>query len=148
MQPVKFPQQNKVMEKPEGWSDDDCMALPVWFGPMPFGPGKETPAFVSCWQLSADDLAAINKNHVLWLSVISNSLPPVSVLADNPFTDGLMPEIVKATLPEVTDLNEIDNTPTGKLLLAAIAHLTTHEYQDKTPYEVIQLLAEKAKLMD
>ena len=48
----------------------------------------------------------------------------------------------------ITDLNQIDTTTEeGKLLMAALATITTTTARDKTPYEVINELYELTKKM-
>ena len=52
-------------------------------------------------------------------------------------------------LKMITDLNKIKvDTDEGKLLMAAIAKITTESQTDKTPNEVIEQLNELADKMD
>lgn len=86
MLPRIFPEQNTVYGKPEDMTDEQCMSLPVWKGPVPVDDeGSTVPAIISCWQLSKEDLEEINRTGVIWLSVTGTHLPPVSVFTENPF---------------------------------------------------------------
>lgn len=48
----------------------------------------------------------------------------------------------------ITDVKQIKDTPEGRLLLAAIAKITTESQTDKTPDEVIKQLNTLSKKMD
>lgn len=49
----------------------------------------------------------------------------------------------------ITDLNQINTeTEEGKMLLAAIAKITTESQTDKTPNEVLEQLSELKNKMD
>jgi len=49
----------------------------------------------------------------------------------------------------ITELEQINTkTEEGKMLLAAIAKITTESQTDKTPYEVIEQLNKLKKLMN
>jgi hypothetical protein len=51
-------------------------------------------------------------------------------------------------LPDIKDINLIDTTTSeGKLLLAAVAKITTESQTDKTPYEVMEQLQELSAKM-
>ena len=51
---------------------------------------------------------------------------------------------------KIKDLSQIDykTNPEGRLLFAALTILTTENYSDKTPDEVIEILNEKSKFLD
>jgi hypothetical protein len=89
MLPASFPQQNFVYQKPEGWTDEQCMDLPVWKGQGEIDEqGATTPTIISCWKLSKEDLEEIQRTGVVWLSISGTGMPPVSVFTENPFNNG------------------------------------------------------------
>lgn len=45
-----------------------------------------TPYAISCWKLTADELAEINRTGVLWLGNMGWPPPPIMCMAYNPFT--------------------------------------------------------------
>lgn len=53
-------------------------------------------------------------------------------------------------MKQITELQQIDykSNPEGRLLFTALTILTTENYRDKTPDEVIGLLNEKSKFLD
>lgn len=57
--------------------------------------------------------------------------------------DGQLQSLKILFLPDIKDINLIDTTTSeGKLLLAAVAKITTESQTDKTPYEVMEQLQE------
>lgn len=86
MTPEHFPEANiKEMKKPNGWKDEDCGTIPVWHGMQNLPSGAQYPAFVSFWRPDADDLAALNSGGGIYLLIVSNGLPPVSMSTTPPF---------------------------------------------------------------
>ncbi len=81
MLPTQFDQANFTFTKPEGWTDEQCMSLPVFKGTDTEG----TPCIISCWRLSKEDLEDIQRTGVVWLNIIGHGMPPVSVFTENPF---------------------------------------------------------------
>ena len=62
-------------------TDEQCMPLPVFKGTDTEG----TPLILSCWRLSKEDFEDIQKSGVIWLSIVSSGMPPVSLFTENPF---------------------------------------------------------------
>lgn len=81
MQPTNFPESNFTFTKPESMTDEQCGDLPVFTWTDQDG----IPHLISCWQLSESDLANVNETGVVWLDVIANRQPPVSIFTENPF---------------------------------------------------------------
>lgn len=81
MLPTTFKEVNKIMLKPLGMGDEECGDLPVYKGLDANG----FPIIISCWKLSREDLEEIKKGGVIWLSIMGNPMPPVSVFIENPF---------------------------------------------------------------
>ena len=62
--------------------------------------------------------------------------------------DGQLESLKILFLPEINDINLIDtSTSEGKLLLAAVAKITTESQTDKTPNEVLNQLEELSAKM-
>ena len=77
MRAIEFKEQNGVLGKPEGMTDDECSPLPV------FRDGKHC---VSVWELSEADLELIKETKVVYLGVLSgNTQPPVFLTIESPF---------------------------------------------------------------
>ena len=62
--------------------------------------------------------------------------------------DGQLESLKILFLPDINDINLIDtSTSEGKLLLAAVAKITTESQTDKTPNEVMEQLTELSAKM-
>ena len=62
--------------------------------------------------------------------------------------DGQLESLKILFLPNINDINLIDtSTSEGKLLLAAVAKITTESQTDKTPCEVMEQLTELSAKM-
>lgn len=73
MEPEKFPQANKNLLKPEGWTDEECGSLPV------FTDGKEC---ISLWKMTWRERFSALFFGKIWLFVVSGQTqPPVSLMA-------------------------------------------------------------------
>lgn len=81
MQPIEFKEQNKVFTKPESMTDEQCQSLPVWMGKDTQG----VPNIISCWEVTPQELLKINETGKIWLSVCGSGMPPVLLMAENPF---------------------------------------------------------------
>ena len=69
MNPVRFPEVNRILGKPETMTDDECQSLPVH---------TDGKICVSCWELTDEELADLVKTRRLWLLVYSgHTQPPV-----------------------------------------------------------------------
>lgn len=89
MLPIDFEARNFVFTKPAGWTDEQCMDLPVWKGQIPIDDeGNKSNSIISCWKLSKEDLDEILKTGVIWLSINGTGMPPVSLFTENPFING------------------------------------------------------------
>jgi len=73
MQPDKFPQANKDLLKPEGWTDEECGSLLVYTD------GKEC---ISLWKMTWRERFSALFYGRIWLFVVSGQTqPPVSLMA-------------------------------------------------------------------
>ena len=71
MEPRSFPEANKELQKPEGWTDEECGPLPV------FNDGMQS---ISCWRPSWRERLSILFFGKVWLWVIAGKTqPPVSI---------------------------------------------------------------------
>lgn len=46
-----------------------------------------TPVVISCWKLTAEELAEINRTGRVWLLVVGETMPPVALNGLRPFAD-------------------------------------------------------------
>lgn len=75
MTAIDFPQSNKTYVSPEGM-EDRCHELHVWQGTL-----QGDPVIVSCWQPTEDEIARILVGEPVFLLVVGQGTPPVSVIA-------------------------------------------------------------------
>lgn len=68
--PVGFEGANTIYRAPKSMSPEECGDLEVF---------KADDQIISCWRVSEDELAEINRTGVIWLAVIGQSTPPVKV---------------------------------------------------------------------
>ncbi len=88
MIPEKFPEANVNMQKPEGWSSEDCAdSLPAWHGTQKTPSGSQYPCFISYWKPDADELQDLINGGGVYLSIISSKLPPAALFTKSPFTN-------------------------------------------------------------
>jgi tartrate dehydratase beta subunit/fumarate hydratase class I family protein len=81
MMPINFNESNIVYNKPENMTDEDCSTLHAFRG----HDQSELPVIITKWQLSKEDLEEIQKTGCVYLTVVGQVLPPVSVYTENPF---------------------------------------------------------------
>ena len=74
MIPIDFPESNKTLTKPKGWTDEECSSLPVYVYDM---------GVVSCWRLSWRERFSALLFGRAWISILTNAgtQPPISILA-------------------------------------------------------------------
>ena len=75
MQPVKFKESNKVLQKPPGMTDKECGSLPVW---------NDGTKSISCWQMTwIERLKALLYGRI-WLWVyFGPTQPPVALSVES-----------------------------------------------------------------
>lgn len=77
MKPIEFKEQNKILLKPEGMSDEECGMLPI------FTNGQEC---ISCWQLSDEEIEKLKETKCIWLGLIAGGTqPPAFLTVETPF---------------------------------------------------------------
>ncbi len=67
MKPIDFIEQNKVLQKPQGMTDDQCQPLPIW---------TDGNQCVSCWRPTWREWLAILFYRRVWISVLSGGTQP------------------------------------------------------------------------
>lgn len=72
LNPIRFPEANKNLLKPQGMTDEECRSLWV------FNDGIEC---ISCWKLSWRERLNVLLHGKVWLSVLSGyTQPPVALM--------------------------------------------------------------------
>lgn len=130
MQPIKFPQQNFVFTKPEGWNEDECKDLPAFKGRDANG----LPVIISKWALSTAEIAKINETGAVYLLIVGDTTPPASLHIDSPFINDEPTaeteerQITIAINLRMTEQDTFVNMTTGgvprSLILEALSNLT------------------------
>ncbi len=88
MTPVSFPQVNALLNAPVG--QPDVAQLPVARTCHDDG----TPAIISCFELSDDELADLVKTKRLWVGIMGHSMPPIALLTKSPFVEAPNEKVV------------------------------------------------------
>lgn len=86
MQSIPFPEADVTLRKPSEWTDAQCQTITAWQGKILLPEGGETMGFITCWQLTAEDMDELIRNKgKIYVQVCSPSFFPLSVYPDNPF---------------------------------------------------------------
>jgi hypothetical protein len=75
MKPTDFPFANKTLQKPQGWTDEECSPLPVF---------TDGALCISCWQMSWKERLSALIFGKLWIRIYSGPTQPP-----------ILPEIVR-----------------------------------------------------
>ena len=78
MKAINFEQANVSMKAPEGWTEEECYALPVCHARVNLN-GKQLNSFTSAWQPSEDEVQDIVAGKPVYLTVLSDGHPPVNI---------------------------------------------------------------------
>lgn len=77
MKPIKFPQANRVLQRPANMSENECEPLHVW---------SSDQQCISCWKPSVKERLNILFGGKVWLGVLSGGTqPPVYVVSEKLF---------------------------------------------------------------
>ncbi|MGT2429250.1 hypothetical protein ACU4HD_11980 [Cupriavidus basilensis] len=76
MNPIQHPSNNAVLSAPAGWDQSE---LPVSALAITRTAVEGTPAVVSFWKPTAEELALLNAGGCVGLCVLGQSMPPVSL---------------------------------------------------------------------
>lgn len=145
MRSIKFADDNVALAKDQ--SEYETLYVHVAYQDIPVkdpaGKVEMQPVpwqITACLELSKEEIDEINRTSRLWHTqcVFGQPFQPIMMSTCNPFQ-----HIDLGYKRRVLNLGQIDDkSPEGKLLTAAIAHLTTKTYTDKTPDQVIAMLNE------
>jgi hypothetical protein len=81
MRAIKFPESNRNLVKPQGWTDEQCLSLDVYRERTDIG-----DVWISRWQGTWLDRLRFLFTGKLWLKVYSYAHPPVYVGTEDAFT--------------------------------------------------------------
>lgn len=81
MLPAEFDQANFTFTKPANMTDEECASLPVFKGQDTNG----LPVIISKWRFNKEDLEIIAETGEIWLQIVGDGMPPVSLYTENPF---------------------------------------------------------------
>lgn len=78
--PCSFEESNGVLGRPAAMSDDEC-------GPLAVAHCVQDgyPVVVSCFKLTAEELAEVNRTGRIWLGIVGETMPPAWVSGHKPF---------------------------------------------------------------
>lgn len=77
MKAIEFPQQNKILLKPDDMTDEECFSLPI------FSDGKNC---ISLWELNEQEIQELVRTKRIWLWMVSgHTQPPVLLQVESPF---------------------------------------------------------------
>lgn len=78
MKPIAFPEQTKILNKPESMTEEECGAMPVWNG------DKQT--CISCWRGGLRDRLTFLFTGKMYAGVLSGQTqPPIWLSPQSPF---------------------------------------------------------------
>jgi hypothetical protein len=91
--PTEFPEQNTIIKAAPGteaWVSD----LPIYRQGLSFTPDGQRldQCVVSCWQLSPEELAEVQRTGVVYFQAFGMTHPPVSVWGTSPFAQPVVQE--------------------------------------------------------
>lgn len=81
MVPTSFPESTHCLSRPIGMTEDQCEPLSVANAVVPDG----SQVVISCWKLTTDELREFMQTGRVWLVVVGQTMPPVSLTTINPF---------------------------------------------------------------
>lgn len=79
--PASFDESNMYLNRPSDMTEEQCDPLSVLVTQMP----DNTPVVYSCWKLTIEELAEVNRTGRIWLGICGHSMPPAFVSGIKPF---------------------------------------------------------------
>lgn len=79
--PAAFDKSNVVLERPPTMTADECEPLNAFVGVQQDG----LRVIISCFKVTAEELAEIQKTGRIWLAVYGQAMMPVSISGHSPF---------------------------------------------------------------
>ena len=74
--PITFEQANRTLGPPKGWTEEQCQDLPVQLVVS----AEMGPAFISCWQLTPEEIQTLQDNGgKMYLWIMGSGHPVVYV---------------------------------------------------------------------
>ncbi len=80
-----FDEENGVLDRPSAATPGECEPLSVWRGPLEMEAGHTIPVVISCWKMTAEELAEVQRTGRVWLMVWGQTMPPACLDGINPF---------------------------------------------------------------
>jgi hypothetical protein len=81
MELANFPESNTVLDKPSDMTHDQCESACVCRTQQEDG----TPVVISCWKVTEEELAEIQRTGRVWLMIVGHTMPPAAVMGTSPF---------------------------------------------------------------
>lgn len=81
MFPVSFDRETGYFDPPRDMPADECEPLPVYVGKMTDG----RRVIISCFKMTPEELAEVNRTGRVWLIVQGRDMPVVSIDGLDPF---------------------------------------------------------------
>lgn len=78
---ASFDESNAVLGAPPDMTVDECDALAVLLTKTP----EDFPLVISCWKLTAEELAEVNRTGRVWLGILGQTMPPAWIAGVKPF---------------------------------------------------------------
>src|SRR5262249_37821337 len=78
--PASFEESDACLGRPPNMTDDECAPLSI----ARAGCGG-IPTVVSCWKLTAEELAEVNRTGRVWLGICGVTMPPALISGCSPF---------------------------------------------------------------
>lgn len=79
--PAGFDEANGILDKPLGMNYDECECLSV----LRANYGNGTPVVISCWKLTLEEMAEVQRTGRVWLAIYGVTMPPAIVHGVKPF---------------------------------------------------------------
>ena len=84
MIPTSFDESNAIIDKPKDMTREQCEPLNIWRGPFMIDNENFAASIISCWKLTKEELAEINRTGRIYLIVIGPGMPPVILSGHKP----------------------------------------------------------------
>lgn len=79
--PASFDESNNVLDRPSDMTEDQCQSLSTFHGIDT----NNLPIVISCWKVTAEELAEINRTGRIWLGIVGQTMPPAWISGHRPF---------------------------------------------------------------
>ncbi len=83
-----FSESNAVLGPPPGMTEASVQSASVFRGRVDIEGAKDVPCVVTCWKVTAEELAEIQRTGRVWLTILGATMPPALVAGVNPFEQG------------------------------------------------------------